>query len=84
MKEFLVAHAVEVGIMITAITAIGVFVGPWLASWRQRRSTEQDRKLRAHFEELRKEAEPVISFARDLDNVYGKIGIHEKRVASIF
>ena len=37
---------------------------------------EEYRKLRVHFEELKKEAEPVISFARDLDNYYGRIGIH--------
>jgi len=84
MKEFFAAHAVEVGIIIAAITAIGVFVGPWFASWRQRKYTEQDRKLRTHFEELRKEAEPVISFARGLGNDYGRIGIHEKRDVGIF
>ena len=66
MKEFLVAHAVEVGIMITAITAVGVFVGPLLAGWRQRKKVEQDRKLRAHFEELKREAELVISSASNL------------------
>jgi len=66
MKEFLVAHSVEVGIMITAITAVGVFVGPLLAGWRQRKKVEQDRKLRAHFEELKREAELVIFSASNL------------------
>ena len=66
MKEFLAEHAVEVGIIIAAITAIGVFVGPWFASWRQRKKVEQDRKLRAHFEELKREAELVISSASNL------------------
>jgi hypothetical protein len=67
MKEFLAAHTVEaLGIAIAAITAIGVFVGPWLASRRQRRIAEQDRKLRAHFENLKKEAELVISSASNL------------------
>ena len=66
MKEFLAEHAVEVGIIIAAITAIGVFVGPWFASWRQRKKVEQDRKLRAHFEELKREAELVKSSASNL------------------
>ena len=71
MKEFLVAHAVEVGIMITAITAVGVFVGPLLAGWRQRKNAEQDRRLKTHFEELKEEAEPVRSFHPS--EHYGKI-----------
>lgn len=67
MREFLAAHTVEaIGIIIAAITAIGVFVGPWFANWRQRKKMEQDRKLRAHFEELKKEAELVISSASNL------------------
>lgn len=67
MKEFLAAHTVEaVSIIIAAITAIGVFVGPWLASWRQRKITQQDKKLRAHFEELKGEAGLVISSASNL------------------
>ncbi len=67
MREFLAAHTLEViGIAIAAITAIGVFVGPWLASRRQRKKTEQDRKLRAHFDELKGEAELVISSASNL------------------
>ena len=45
---------------------------------------EEDRKLRAHFEELKREAEPVISFALGLGNRYGKIVTHEKSVVSIF
>jgi hypothetical protein len=85
MKEFLAAHTVEaIGIIIAAITAVGVFVGPLLAGWRQRKNAEQDRRLKTHFEELRKEAAPVISFALDLYEDYGKIGINEKRVVSIF
>ena len=63
MKEFLVAHAAEA---IAAITAVGVFVGPWFASWRHRRNTEQDRKLKTHFEELKIEAKPLISLASNL------------------
>jgi hypothetical protein len=66
MKEFFAAHAVELGIIIATITAIGVFVGPWLASWWQRKKVEQNRKLRAHFEELKREAELVISSASNL------------------
>ena len=85
MKEFLAAHTVEaIGIIIAAITAVGVFVGPLLAGWRQRKNAEQDRRLKTHFEELKKEAEPVRSFAHNLVNVYGKVGINEKRVVSIF
>jgi hypothetical protein len=85
MKEFLAAHTVEaIGIIIAAITAVGVFVGPLLAGWRQRKNAEQGRRLKTHFEELKKEAAPVISFTRDLYEDYGKIGIHEKRVVSIF
>lgn len=64
MKEFLAAHTVEaIGIIIAAITAIGVFVRPWVAGWRQRKNTEQDRKLRAHFEELKKEAQLIMTSA---------------------
>jgi hypothetical protein len=66
MKEFFAAHAVELGIIIATITAIGVFVGPWLASWWQRKKVEQNRKLRAHFDELKREAELVISSASNL------------------
>jgi hypothetical protein len=85
MKEFLAAHPVEaIGIIIAAITAVGVFVGPLLAGWRQRKNAEQDRRLKKHFEELKKEAVPVISFARDLYDDYGKIGINERHVVSIF
>jgi len=85
MREFLAAHTVEaIGIIIAAITAIGVFVGPLLAGWRQRKNAEQGRRLKTHFEELEREAAPVISFARDLCEDYGRIGIHEKRVVSIF
>lgn len=66
MKEFFAAHAVELGIVIASITAIGVFVGPWLASWWERKKVEQNRKLRAHFQELRREAELVMSSASNL------------------
>lgn len=67
MKEFLAEHSAEaIGIIIAAITAIGVFVGPWFASWRQRKNTEQDRKLKAHFEDLKREAEKLISLAPNL------------------
>jgi len=90
MKEFLAAHIVEtIGIVIAAITAIGVFVGPWFASWRQRKNTEQGRKLRAHLEELKREAELVISSASNLAQVCGngKLvvsgGSHEKIVSDI-
>lgn len=84
MKEFLAAHTVEaIGIIIAAITAVGVFVGPLLAGWRQRKNAEQDRRLRTHFEELKEEAALVTSFARDLHEDYGRIGINERRVVSI-
>jgi len=66
MKEFLAAHIVEASIVIAGITAVGVFVGPWFTSWRQRRNTEQDRKLRAHFEELKNEAEDLVSLVSSL------------------
>lgn len=67
MKQFLAAHIIEViAIIIAAITAIGVFVGPWLASRRQRKIAEQDRKLRAHFEEVKSEAEDLVSLASSL------------------
>lgn len=67
MKEFLVAHTVEaIGMIIAAITAIGVFVGPWLASRRQRKNMEQDRRLRVHFEELKRGAELIVSSASNL------------------
>jgi hypothetical protein len=72
MKEFLATHTVEaVAIIIAAITAVGVFVGPWFASWRQRKNTEQDKKLRAHFEELKRETELIISSASNLAPMSG-------------
>lgn len=72
MKEFLATHTVEaVGIIIAAITAIGVFAGPWFAGWRQRKNMEQDRKLRAHLEELKREAELIISSASNLAPMSG-------------
>ena len=67
MKEFLAEHTTKaMGIIIAAITAIGVFVGPWLASRRQRKVVEQDKRLRAHFKELRGEAWLVVSSASNL------------------
>lgn len=84
MKELLAEHTVEaIGFIIAAITAAGVFVGPLLAGWRQRKNAEQDRRLKKHFQELKKEAAPVISFARDLCEDYGEIGISKKHVVSI-
>lgn len=81
VKEFLAKHSLEViGIAIAVII-------PLVAAWierRHRKKTEEDRKLRVHFEELKKEAEPVISFALGLGNRYGKIVTHEKSVVSIF
>ena len=81
MKEFLAKHPLEIiGIVLAVII-------PAVAVWVERRhtkKTEEDRKLRVHFKELKKEAEPVISFAGDLGNVYGKIDIHERRVVNIF
>ena len=80
MKEFLAKHSLEViGIAIAVII-------PLVAAWverRHRKKTEEDRKLRVHFEELKKEAESVTSFAHNLANLYGKIGINERRVVSI-
>jgi hypothetical protein len=80
MKEFLVAHAAEV---IAAIMAVGVFVGPLLASWRQRKNTEQERKLRAHFEQLKREATPLISLASNLAPMYWKIVVREGKYREI-
>ena len=83
MKEFLAAHTVEaIGIVIAAITAIGVFVGPWFASWRQRKNTEQDRKLRAHFEELRREAQEIVRIMSRVTERYGKIVSHSQAIYS--
>lgn len=83
MKEFLAAHIIEViGIAFAAITAIGV--GPWLASRRQRKIAEQDTKLRAHFEDLKREAEPVISLASNLVERYGKIEIKKTEISDNF
>lgn len=67
MKEFLAAHTLEaIGIAIAAVTAVGVFLGPQLANRQQRKHTEQNKKLRAHFEELKEEAESIISSASNL------------------
>jgi len=66
MKEFLAENAVVMSIIIAAITAVGVFAGPRVASWQERRIREQNSKLRAHFEELRSQAETVISSASNL------------------
>jgi len=80
--EFFAAHTVEaIGIIVAAITAVGVFVGPWFASCRQRKSTGRDRKLRAHFEELKKEARLIISSAAHVPEITettddsGEIGV---------
>ena len=66
MNEFLAAHIVEVGIGVAVIAAVAVFVGRWLARRSRMKTEEQDKKLRAHFEELKKEAAPVISLASSL------------------
>jgi len=80
VKEFLATHSLEIiGIAIAVIIPL---VAVWV-EWRHRKKTEEDRKLRVHFNELKKEAEPVISFAHNLVNVYAKIGINERRVVSI-
>jgi len=63
VKEFLAKHSLEViGIAIAVIIPL---VAVWVER-RHRKKTEQDRKLRAHFEELKKEAELVISSASNL------------------
>jgi len=83
MKELLAAHTVEaVGIIIAAITAIGVFVGPWLASRRQRKIAEQDRKLKIHFEELKREAQEIIRIISRVSEDYGEIVSHSEATYS--
>jgi len=85
MKEFLATHTVEaVSIIIAAITAIGVFAGPWFAGWRQRKNMEQDRKLRAHFEHLKRGAQSVISLARGAGNEYGRVEFGTSQIAGSF
>ena len=63
MKEFLAAHIIEV--ISVSVVVIAVVV-PLLVGRRQRKKVEQDRKLRTHFEELKREAELVISSASNL------------------
>jgi len=63
MKEFLAAHIIEV---IGIVSGVVVAVVVPLLGRRRRKKVEQDKKLRVHFEELKKEAELVISSASNL------------------
>lgn len=85
MKEFLATHTVEaVGIIIAAITAVGVFAGPWFASWRHRKKTEEDTRLSVHFEHLKREAQSVISLARGAGNEYGRVEFATSQISDSF
>ena len=62
-----------IGIAIAAITAVGVFVGPMLATRLQEMRRERDKKLRTHFENLKDEAMESISIISALAGCYGRI-----------
>ena len=63
-----------IGIAIAAITAVGVFVGPMLATRLQEIRRERDKKLRTHFENLKLEImEPIRDLTWQLKNREGKL-----------
>lgn len=71
------------GIVIGSITAIGVFVGPIVANWLRTKKDERNRKLRAHFEELKREAEDLISLASSLQEKDVRIVVADTSAAEL-
>ena len=81
MKEFLAKHSLEIiGIAIAVIIPV---VAAWVER-RHRKKMEEDRKLRVHFEHLKREAQSVISLARGARNEYGRVKFGTSQISDSF
>jgi len=69
-----------IGIALAAVAAVGVFVGPLLATRFQERKRERDEKLRIHFENLQMEImNPIRDLAWNLTNRDGELTYYGDR-----
>jgi len=73
MNEFIADHMVELGVAVAGVAVLAGLTWLVLARRGRRKSAERDRNLREHFEDLLREAEPVISLASGVGQQAGKV-----------
>ncbi len=78
MKEFVAEHSVKIAIAVI-IPAVGLCI-----ERRHRKKVEEDRRLKAHFVDLKKEADPIISAVSSISKSYGKVNIGETQISGSF
>jgi len=67
-----------IGLIVAAVTAIGVFLGPRLTAKWQRRQQKQDMMLKAHFEEMKREVQEITRIISRVTEDYGEIASHSE------